>query len=111
MSEDRERALQDWFKRSVQELPRQPFALQVRQKVQRKERLRQVQRYAALLLAAFSVGLLLPEVIVPLNMLAALPAKVVAAAGEQWPLILLPVAGLAYLLIKRARNAGIFRGG
>jgi hypothetical protein len=111
MSEDREPDLQNWFNRSAQELPRQPFVLTVVQKVERKERLRQVQRYAAVLLAAFSVGLLLPELIVLLNMLAALPAKVMAATGEQWPLLVALVAGPAYWLVNRVRTRGFLRGG
>jgi hypothetical protein len=106
MSEDRERDLQDWFNRSIQELPRQPFTLQVVEKVKRKERIRQLQRHAALLVAVFSVGLLLPELIGPLNRLAALPMTVIAASGEQWPLLVLLVAGLAYWLVSRARNRG-----
>ena len=111
MSEDRERDLQDWFNRSVQDLPRQPFTLTVVQKVQRKERFRQLQRHAALLVAAFSVGLLLPQLIVPLNMLSALPEKVIDASAEQWPLLVLLVAGLVYWLVNRARNSGFLRGG
>jgi hypothetical protein len=111
MSEDRERDLQDWFNRSVQDLPRQPFTLTVVQKVQRKERFRRLQRYSALLVAAFSVGLLLPQLIVPLNMLSALPEKVIAASAEQWPLLVPLVAGLVYWLVNRARNRGFLRGG
>ncbi len=110
MSEDRECDLQDWFNRSVQDLPRQPFSLTVVQKVQHKERFRQLQRHAALLVAAFSAGLLLPQLIVPLNMLSALPEKVIDASAEQWPLLLPLAAGLVYWLVSRARNRGFLRG-
>jgi len=95
----------------IEDLPRQPFTLTVVQKVQRKERFRQLQRHAALLDAAFSVGLLLPQLIVPLNMLSALPEKVIDASAEQWPLLVLLVAGLVYWLVNRARNSGFLRGG
>jgi hypothetical protein len=111
MSEDREGDLQDWFNRSVEDLPRQPFTLTVVQKVQRKERFQQLQRHAPLLVAAFSAGLLLPQLIVPLNMLSALPENVIAACAEQWPLLVPPVAGMVYWLVNRARNRGFFRGG
>lgn len=111
MSEDRERDLQDWFNRSVQDLPRQPFTLTVVQKVQRKERFRQLQRHTPLLVAAFSVGLLLPQLIVPLNMLSALPEKVIDASAEQWPLLVPLVVVLVYWLVNLARNRGFLRGG
>jgi hypothetical protein len=106
MSEDHECDLQDWFNRSVQELPRQPFTLEVVEKVKRKERFRQLQRHAALLVAVFSAGLLLPELIEPLNKLATLPMTMIAASGEQWPLLVLLVAALAYWLVSRARSRG-----
>ena len=111
MSEDRERDLQDWFNRSVPDLPCQPFTLTVAQKVQRKERFRQLQRHSALLVAAFSAGLLLPQLIVPLDMLSALPEKVIDASAEQWPLLVPLIAGLVYWLVNRARSRGFLRGG
>ncbi len=111
MSEDYERDLQDWFDRSVEELPRQPFTLVVAEKVKRKERFRHMQRRAAMLVAFLSACLLAPQLIVPLNMLAALPVRVIAASGEQWPLLALLVVGLICWLLNRARNRGFLRGG
>lgn len=109
MSEDHERDLQDWFNQSVQELPHQPFTRMVMEKVKRKQRFLRLQRYAALLAVLFSVCLLLPELIVPLDMLAELPAKVIAAKGEQWPLLVMLVAALVYWLSGRARDRGFLR--
>jgi hypothetical protein len=109
MSDNRD--VQDWFKRSVEELPRQPFTLAVLARVRRRERQLKLQRYAALLAAFSSFCLLLPELITPLNMLAALPLAVVDVGGEQWPLLVLVAAGVAYWLVKQARNTGFLRGG
>ena len=111
MSEDHEGDLQDWFDQSVQELPHQPFTRVVMEKVKRKQRFRQLQRYAALLAVLFSVCLLLPELIVPLNMLAELPVKLIAASGKQWPLLVMLVAALVYWLAYRARSRGFLRRG
>jgi hypothetical protein len=111
MSEDRERDLRDWFRRSIEELPPQPFTLGVVGKLKRKERFRQLRRLATLLIVFFSVCLLLPELVRPLNMLAALPVTLIAASGEQWPLLVLLVVGLVYWLVNRARNRGFLRGG
>jgi hypothetical protein len=110
MNEDREPDLQQWFDRSATELPRQPFALKVLEEVKRKERHRRLQRYAAALVAVFSVSLLIPQLIGPLNTLAALPMKAMAACGDQWPFVVLLVAGLIYLLVNRARSRGYLRG-
>lgn len=110
MNEDREHDLQDWFDRSVEELPRQPFTAAVVDGVRRRQRLRQVRRYAAVLIAFFSVCLLLPDLIVPLNLLATLPLRVLAAGGEQWLLLVIPVMGVVYLAVMQARHAGYIRG-
>jgi hypothetical protein len=109
MSEDREPDVQDWFKRSIEELPHQPFTQSVLARVRRKERLLRLQRYAALLVAFLSLCLLLPELIVPLNMLAALPLTVLAAAGGQWPLLVLLSGGVAWWLVRRVRSTGFLR--
>jgi hypothetical protein len=111
MNEDRGRDLQDWFNRSVEDLPRQPFTLVVLEKLQRKERFRRLLRHAAVLVAFFSVCLLLPQLVVPLNMLAALPMTVIAASGEQWPALVLLAVGLVYWLINRASGRGSLRAG
>jgi hypothetical protein len=111
MTEDRDhdREVQDWFNRSVDEPPPQPFTLAVLARVRRRERQLRLQRYAAYLVAFFSFCLLLPELIAPLNMLAALPLAVADVGGEQWPLLVLMVASVTYWLIKHARNTVFLR--
>ena len=111
MSDDHDRDVQDWFNRSVEELPGQPFMLAVLKQVQRRERQLRLQRYAALLVAFSSFCLLLPELIAPLNMLAALPLAMVNVGGEQWPLLVVMAIGGAWLLVRQARNTGFIRGG
>ena len=99
MSEDRERNVQDWFKSSVEELPRQPFTLAVLDRVRRRERHLQLQLYAARLVAFVSFCLLLPELIPLFNMLAALPVTI---SGEQLLLLAPPAAGLTYWFVRMA---------
>lgn len=111
MSDDRDRDVQDWFNRSVEELPRQPFTLAVLEKVRRRERHLKLQRYAALFVAFSSFCLLLPELIAPLSMLATLPLAVVDVGGEQWPVPVVMAMGGAWWLVRRARNTGLLRGG
>jgi hypothetical protein len=100
MSDDHDRDVQAWFNRSVDEAPPQPFTLAVMTRVRRKERHMQLQRYTALLVAFASVCLLLPELIAPLNRLAALPLAM-ADAG-QWPVLVVTAMGIAYWLRNRA---------
>jgi hypothetical protein len=111
MSEDLDPGVQDWFKRSIADLPREPFTLSVLASVRRSERERRMKRYAALLVASASLGLLLPELFVPLNTLAALPLTVLAAIGEQWPMLVLLTGGVAWWLVRQARNTGFLRRG
>jgi hypothetical protein len=110
MSNDHD--VQDWFDRSIEELPHQPFTLSVMQQVQRSERHQRLLRSVALLVAGSSLCLLLPELIVPFNMLATLPLAVIDVGGEQWPLLMLILAaGLAGWFVNHARNAGFIRSG
>lgn len=111
MSDDRDRDVQNWFNRSVEELPHQPFTLAVLEKVRRRERHLKLQRYAAVLVACSSFCLLLPELIVPLSKLATLPLAVVAVGGEQWPVLVVTAMGGTWWLVRRARNKGFLRGG
>ena len=115
MSDDHDRNVQDWFDRSVEELPREPFTLAVLEQVRRRERHLRLQRYAALLVALSSFCLLLPELIAPLsvlvNMLAAVPLVVIDVGGEQWPVLVMMAMGVACWLIRHARNTGFLRGG
>lgn len=106
MSEDRERDLQDWFNRSTQEMPRQPFTLQVVEKVKRRERSRQWQRYAALLAVILGACLLIPELKRLFGGLVAMTGASSAVLGEFWPLLILLPGGLVYWLVRRARNGG-----
>lgn len=110
MNDDRDRDIQDWFERSAEAEPREPFTQTVLEKVRRSESRLRLQHYAALLAAFFSFCLLLPELIAPLEMLAALPLALVAIGDEHWPLLVLTIMALAYALIRRARDAGILRG-
>lgn len=102
-----ERDLQDWFKSSVEELPPQPFTLVVLERVQRRERRVRLQRYTAWLLVSFSFCLLLPELVVLLNRLAALPLVVVDVGGEHWPLLVIVAVGVGYWL--HVRSMGLVR--
>ena len=111
MNEDHERDVQDWFNRSVEALPHQPFTLAVLDKVRRRERLRKLQRHAALLVAFFSLCLLLPELIVPLRMLVTLPLTLLAAVDAQWPWLLLLLAGPACWIASHARSIRFLHGG
>jgi hypothetical protein len=65
MSDDRD--LQDWFKRSVEQLPSEPFALEVFATVRRRERWSQLQRYAALVVVFSCLCLLLSALATPLE--------------------------------------------
>ncbi len=106
-----ERDLQDWFERSTEALPPEPFTLAVLERVQRRERRLRWQLYAARLTLFSSCCLLLPELIAPLNRLATLPLTLVAVGGAQWPLLVLVAAGAAYVAARYARQAGFFRRG
>jgi hypothetical protein len=97
MSDEFDRELRDWFKRSAEPLPEQPFALTVLERIWRRQLSLRLQRYAALLVAAFSLWLLLPQLSVPLGAL--------AGATGQWPVVAMVVAGLAYMLaLRRVRR-------
>ncbi|HTR01477.1 MAG TPA: hypothetical protein VMH83_15875 [Candidatus Acidoferrum sp.] len=104
MSDDRD--LQDWFNRSVEALPAEPFTLAVLQRVQRKERHWQLLRYLAWFAALSSCCLLLSELIPTLDALVTLPSAVVDVGGEQWPVLqVLAVAiGLGWWLFNQVRD-------
>jgi hypothetical protein len=106
MSEDRERDLQDWFNRSTQDLPRQPFTLQVVEKVRGRERSRQWQRYAALLAVILGACLLIPELTGLFGSLVTMTGALSAVVGEFWPLLILLPGGLVYWLVRRVRGRG-----
>lgn len=106
MTEERDSDLQDWFTRSAEPLPSQPFAWEVLAKVQGREQKLKLQLYAAWLVAAFGFSLLLPRLLVLFDWLAALPLAVGAGGIERWPLLVL-LAGLGWWLVRRARNAGL----
>lgn len=110
MNEEREDELRAWFVRSVQQLPRQPFALEVMAKVRRKQRVRRLQLCAAVLVTGIGICLALPDLVVAANKLAALPLTVIAAGRDEWPWLAPLVAGLGCWLIYRARNSGAPRG-
>jgi hypothetical protein len=102
MSDDHDRDVQAWFDRSVDGAPAQPFTLAVMTQVRRNARHMQLQYCAALLVAFTSFCLLLPELIAPLNRLAALPSALTDAGAAQWPVLVVIAMGLAYWLRNRA---------
>lgn len=110
MSEERERDLQDWFSRSTQQLPRQPFTLQVVEKVRRREQSRQWQRHAALLAVILGVCLLIPELTELRGSLLTMTGTLSPVVVEFWPLLMVLPAGLVYWLVRRARNVGTLDG-
>jgi len=109
VSDERDRDLQDWFERSVEELPREPFTRKVMEEVRRRERRLRWWRYAAVLVVSFSFYLLLPVFVVVLNKLAALPSAMVAIAGEQWRLLVVGLAVVGYGVVKQAQRLGLLR--
>lgn len=109
MSDGHDRDLQDWFARSAEELPGQPFVRTVMELVRRRERTLRWWRYAAVLVVSFSFYLLLPIFMVALNKLAALPSAVAEIAGDQWRLLLAGAAVVAYGLVRQARRLGLLR--
>ncbi len=102
--------LQDWFHRSVEELPPQPFTLAVLERVRRRERTLRWQLYAAQLAVLASFSLLLPKLIVLLNTLAALPVALAGAGGERWPLLVLLALAAVWWPLRHAYRAGFLRG-
>lgn len=109
MSDELDRDVRDWFERSVEELPREPFTWDVMEEVSRRERRLRWWRYAAVLVVSFSFYLLLPVFVVVLNELAALPSIMAAMAGEQWRLLVVGLAVVGYGAVKQARRLGLLR--
>lgn len=106
MSEERDRAIQDWFNRSEEALPPEPFTQATMQQIRRRLRYLRWQRYGAMFVAVAGFCLLLSQLIVPLNALARLPLAIVDAGGEQWPLLVVVTLGFACWLLKQTRDAG-----
>jgi hypothetical protein len=104
MSDDRD--LQEWFKRSVEALPAQPFTQEVVERVQRSERHWQLLRYAAWFAALSSVCLLLVELI---PVLYTLPFAVIAIGGEQWPALVVSTMGFGWWLSRQSHDPGFTR--
>ena len=59
MTDERDSSVQDWFTRSMEDMPGQPFAWEVLARVRRRERKLRLQRYAAWCMAAIGFLLLL----------------------------------------------------
>lgn len=97
-----ERDLQDWFERSVDEAPPQPFTLAVVKRVRQRERRLQLQRYATGFAVSVSLFLLLPELVATFEMLAAVPLAVVDVGGKHWPLLVIVAVGVGYWLYVRS---------
>lgn len=106
---DTDEQVQDWFRRSDADLAPEPFTGALLARVHRRERRLRWQRRAALLAVGSGVGLLLPELVVPLNALAALPLLLATNSAVHWPLVLL-LAGAVGVAVRHARSSGWWRG-
>lgn len=103
MNERHDGVLQEWFDRSKQLPPGEPFVAMVLVQVRRKERRLQVLRCLAVSTILASISLLLPELVGPLNTLASLPVMILAAAGSYWPLLVMLTG---YLVLVLGRQVG-----
>ena len=104
MTDERDSSVQDWFTRSMEDMPGQPFAWEVLARVRRRERKLRLQRYAAWCMAAIGFLLLLPRLTALLEWLTVLPLTVFASGGG-WPILVLLTTGLALWLARRAGHA------
>lgn len=105
MHDESGRELQDWFRRSTEALPEQPFSLGVLARVWRSELRLRLLRYAAWLVALCSAYLLLPKLGPLVDGLATAPLGILAVGAEQWPLVLIALVVLVHqLLVRSARR-------
>jgi hypothetical protein len=104
MSDELDRDLQNWFKRSVETLPEQPFALPVLERVWRRELRLRLQRSAAWGVGVLSFLLLLPELAALLSALS-LRLTVTDAGGSRFVVLAALAALLTYsLALRNARR-------
>lgn len=113
MSEELDREVQQWFMRSDEESPQQPFMSAMLERVHRRERRLRWQRHAAMLAMFAGCCLLLPELVAPLgvliNTVGALPLVMAETGGEQWLVLFLMGVGAAFVMVRQARSAGFLR--
>lgn len=105
MTEDRDVNIQCWFDRSMEDLPRDTFALVLQDRIRRTERRLRLQRRTALFVFFVSVCLLLPQFVVLLTELVPVSLVVLGFCIENWPILILGAMSLAWWLAKRARNS------
>ncbi|MCC6201537.1 MAG: hypothetical protein IT494_00865 [Gammaproteobacteria bacterium] len=105
MTEDRDAEIQQWFDRSIEDLPHDTFARVLQDRIRRTERRLRLRRWAALFVFFVSVCLLLPHLVVLLTALATTSLVALGFCVENWPILILVAMSLAWWLFKRARDS------